>query len=171
VNKSTAVVQEGTQHRYLAKRFVAYYFNFYRLLLIVSVNVVVIEKLLKAEEWDEYGGHWADRVRNLVKYREDNEHCNVLHRYSLLGSWVNTQRTAFKKFYSGKATRMTLQKVKILNYMGFVWDASDCCCRWEDEGWMRMFNVLMEHKEKHGDCLVPYRYEGNPKLGIWVDTQ
>lgn len=30
---------------------------------------------------------------------------------------------------------------------------------------------LVEYKEKHGDCLVPSRYEANLKLGKWVETQ
>jgi len=29
----------------------------------------------------------------------------------------------------------------------------------------------VEYKEKHGDCLVPSRYEANLKLGKWVETQ
>jgi len=29
----------------------------------------------------------------------------------------------------------------------------------------------MEYKENHGDCLVPRRYEGNPKLGSWVNAR
>ena len=34
-----------------------------------------------------------------------------------------------------------------------------------------MFNQLKEYKIKHGDCLVPSRYEENFKLGKWVETQ
>ena len=34
-----------------------------------------------------------------------------------------------------------------------------------------MFQQLVEYKEKHGDCLVPSRYEENNKLGKWVETQ
>lgn len=29
----------------------------------------------------------------------------------------------------------------------------------------------MKYKRDHGDCLVPSRYEPNPKLGKWVETQ
>ena len=34
-----------------------------------------------------------------------------------------------------------------------------------------VFNQLEEYKAKHGDCLVPSRYEENYKLGKWVETQ
>ena len=34
-----------------------------------------------------------------------------------------------------------------------------------------MFERLKEYKEEYGDCLVPQRYEDDPKLGHWVATQ
>jgi hypothetical protein len=34
-----------------------------------------------------------------------------------------------------------------------------------------MFKAVMEFKEVNGDCKVPYGYENNPQLGIWVRTQ
>ena len=139
------------------------------------INAVEIEKLLMAEEERcvRYGRQWADRVRELMKYRDDNGHCNVPQRQSSLGIWVNTQRAEFKKFGSAKASHMTTQRIKILNHIGFVWDASDKIggSKRDDEGWMRMFEQLMEYKEQHGDCLVPNKYEDNPKLGRWVATQ
>ena len=36
---------------------------------------------------------------------------------------------------------------------------------------LEVFNQLKEYKIKHGDCLVPSRYEENFKLGKWVETQ
>jgi len=59
-----------------------------------------------------------------------------------------------------------------LEEIGFVWDASDNFrMKRDDDGWMRKFEELMEYKEKHGNCLVPKNYKGNPKLGRWVGTQ
>jgi len=135
-------------------------------------NAVEIEELLKAEEERcvRYGGQWADRVRELMQYRDDHGHCSVPRKHSSLGRWVDAQRTKFKKFDAGKASSMTPHRVKILNYIGFVWDASGVGRR-NDEGWMRNFEELMEYKEKHGDCLVPRMYEGNRNLGNWVHTQ
>ena len=132
-------------------------------------NAVEIEELLKAEEERcvPYGGQWADRVRELMQYSDDHGHCSVPRKHSSLGRWVVAQRRNFKKFDAGKASSMTPHRVKILNYIGFVWDGG----RRNDKGWMRMFEELMEYKEKHGDCLVPSRYEGNLKLGRWVFSQ
>eukprot|EP00816_Leptocylindrus_hargravesii_P002754 CAMPEP_0196814026 /NCGR_PEP_ID=MMETSP1362-20130617/40882_1 /TAXON_ID=163516 /ORGANISM="Leptocylindrus danicus, Strain CCMP1856" /LENGTH=123 /DNA_ID=CAMNT_0042190511 /DNA_START=515 /DNA_END=886 /DNA_ORIENTATION=- len=66
---------------------------------------------------------------------------------------------------------MTPRRLQILNYIGFVWDAMDSRCRWDDDGWMRMFEELTKYKEKHSNCLVPRKYEGNPKLGNGVSNQ
>eukprot|EP00816_Leptocylindrus_hargravesii_P002552 CAMPEP_0196806962 /NCGR_PEP_ID=MMETSP1362-20130617/6899_1 /TAXON_ID=163516 /ORGANISM="Leptocylindrus danicus, Strain CCMP1856" /LENGTH=62 /DNA_ID=CAMNT_0042180667 /DNA_START=403 /DNA_END=591 /DNA_ORIENTATION=- len=60
---------------------------------------------------------------------------------------------------------MTLQRIKILNYFGFVWDASDSRNKSDDEVWMRMLKELMKYKEKHDDCLVQYKCE---EIQNWV---
>ena len=39
-----------------------------------------------------------------------------------------------------------------------------------DAKWNVMFERLKEYKEEYGDCLVPTRYEKDPKLGQWVAT-
>lgn len=37
--------------------------------------------------------------------------------------------------------------------------------------WETSFAELLEYKRVHGDCLVKYNYEANPKLARWVDRQ
>lgn len=37
--------------------------------------------------------------------------------------------------------------------------------------WMERFEELKLYKEKHGDCLVPYKFAENPQLGNWVKVQ
>ena len=67
---------------------------------------------------------------------------------------------------------MTEERVHKLEEIGFVWDSSDKgSFKKDDEAWMQMFEQLMGYKEQHGDCLVPKRYEDNPKLANWVNTQ
>jgi len=90
----------------------------------VANNALEIEELLKEEEERcvLYGGLWADRVRELMKYRDDNGHCNVPCNLSSLGGWVRTQRTEFKRFDPAKSSRISLKKIKILNCVGFVLD-------------------------------------------------
>ena len=38
--------------------------------------------------------------------------------------------------------------------------------RWEDR-----FQRLQVYKRKHGDCLVPAKYEEDPQLGNWLRVQ
>ena len=37
--------------------------------------------------------------------------------------------------------------------------------------WKTRYQELIEFQKKHGHCMVPKRYEENPPLGNWVDTQ
>ncbi|CAB9496721.1 helicase [Seminavis robusta] len=37
--------------------------------------------------------------------------------------------------------------------------------------WEEMYQRLDKYQQKHGDCLVPNRYEEDPQLGAWVSTQ
>ena len=39
------------------------------------------------------------------------------------------------------------------------------------QSWEDRFQELVMYKETHGNCLVPYNYETNPKLATWVSTQ
>jgi len=64
--------------------------------------------------------------------------------------------------------RLTLERKEKLDALGFVWSLRS---KRIDDHWDEMFRHLLEYKEKHGDTLVPSRYEDNPKLGKWVETQ
>ena len=37
-----------------------------------------------------------------------------------------------------------------------------------NERWNIMFERLKDYKKMHGDCLVPFKYIDDPKLGSWV---
>ena len=37
--------------------------------------------------------------------------------------------------------------------------------------WCEHFRQLCEYKIKFGDCIVPFKYPANPKLGVWVSKQ
>jgi hypothetical protein len=55
-----------------------------------------------------------------------------------------------------------------LDALGFVWSLRS---KRVDDHWDDMYQQLVEYKRKHGDCLVPSRYDLNFKLGKWVETQ
>jgi len=117
-------------------------------------------------------GMWAKQARELMKYRDEHGHCNVLQRDGSLGWWVDRQRQSYKKLNAGIKSQMTPERVKILTLMGFEWDASHMVGgKKNDEVWMEQLEKLKHYKEEHGDCLVPQRYASNPKLGNWVNNQ
>ena len=37
--------------------------------------------------------------------------------------------------------------------------------------WCEHFRQLCEYKIQFGDCIVPFKYPANPKLGVWVSKQ
>ena len=43
--------------------------------------------------------------------------------------------------------------------------------RLNDQQWEEMYQRLVRYKAEHGDCLVPRKYEKDPKLSTWVETQ
>lgn len=43
--------------------------------------------------------------------------------------------------------------------------------RLHDSQWEETFQRLLQYKEKYGNCLVPRKYEDDPKLATWVETQ
>jgi hypothetical protein len=70
--------------------------------------------------------------------------------------WVVNTRTRRGELDSDRIARLDL--------IGFVWNA-------RDHQWESMFAKLKHYCRKHGDCLVPYRFEADPSLGFWVMTQ
>jgi hypothetical protein len=64
--------------------------------------------------------------------------------------------------------RLSQERRDKLDALGFVWSLRS---KRVDDHWDDMYRQLLEYKEKHGDCLVPSRFELNFKLGKWVETQ
>lgn len=40
-----------------------------------------------------------------------------------------------------------------------------------ESSWDFFYGQLLKFKSHHGDCCVPYRYEPNPQLGVWIRGQ
>jgi hypothetical protein len=75
-----------------------------------------------------------------------------------LGAWVGRMRKEKK----------TLDQAVIdkLNTVGFIWDSIN-------DAWNNAFESLKKYNQKHGDALVPLRFETDDgfKLGYWVSRQ
>lgn len=61
-----------------------------------------------------------------------------------LGYWVNIQRRDFKNYKAGISSNIDEEKIKLLNEIGFVWDA-------KMSRWMEKYKVLKEFRRKNPD--------------------
>jgi len=89
-----------------------------------------------------------------------------------LGSWTVRNRRAWKN----KDKKLTRCKKRRLDEAGFVWDAKKHPDFWkiqnqtsqDQQKFETKFNMLLEYKQEHGDCLVPKEYKPNMVLARWV---
>ncbi|MCE9541978.1 MAG: Helicase associated domain protein [Verrucomicrobia bacterium] len=112
-------------------------------------------------EWDPLSSDWERNFVMLFSYRSEHGDCRVPQLYKpnpQLAIWVSVQRN---NYYKGI---LSANRITRLEAIDFDWDplSSD---------WERNFTMLASYKAEHGDCLVPYKYELNPQLGIWVRGQ
>lgn len=78
--------------------------------------------------WDSHAATWSERLMELTDYLRKNGNCNVPATYppnAPLSTWVKCQRRQYKLFMKGQQSNMTLERIKALNDLGFVWDRSN----------------------------------------------
>jgi superfamily II DNA or RNA helicase len=112
-------------------------------------------------EWDPLSSDWERNFTILSSYRSEHGDCRVPQLYKpnpQLAIWVSVQRNNYSKGI------LSANRITRLEAIDFDWDplSSD---------WERNFTMLASYIAEHGDCLVPYKYELNPQLGIWVRGQ
>ena len=100
---------------------------------------------------------WNESFQLLKEYKEEHGDCLVPPTFpdSSLAKWVATQRQRHEKISN--------KHRKVLEEIGFDWKRHTS---WED-----MYDKLKEYRRAHGDCLVPAKWEEDPKLADWVGTQ
>jgi len=111
---------------------------------------------------------WLIKFGELRHFRATNGHCNVPRncKESLqLGKWVNNQRFEYKKYIQRKTSKMSEERIKLLEGEGFQWSMV------EHVPWEQRFNEVVAYKAIHGNCRVPKRYPTNQPLANWVDKQ
>lgn len=105
--------------------------------------------------------------QELKKYKDIYRNCIVPRGYGAnprLASWVAEQRKQRKLLIDGKQSSMIPERVKMLDEMGFVWNA-------QEAAWDRQLDDLKLFREEWGHCLVPVGHAKYPKLGSWVKEQ
>ena len=113
--------------------------------------------------WDIYSKQWQDSFTLLVQYKKKVGNCNVPRDHKEdeknLGSWLNKQRLDKKK------GRLDAKRESGLDEIGVVWDLLS-------QKWETMFALLLQYKNREGDCNVPYDHEEDGvNLGKWFSRQ
>jgi len=113
--------------------------------------------------WDVAATQWDTMFALFEQYKERTGHCRVRQSHTedgkKLGTWLNSQRQARRKGILDPA------KEKQLEEMGMIWSVS--MDQWDD-----MLSLLLQYKEREGDCMVPQAHrEGGKALGTWLDLQ
>ena len=114
--------------------------------------------------WDYYERVWLDKYDELIKYQAYHGHCNVPFVYQSnpsLGIWVSTQRQQYNLYKRGKPTKITADRMKKLEDLGFVWNV-------RATQWQEKYEDLKKFIQMNGHSNVPH---SNKPLSRWVATQ
>jgi hypothetical protein len=98
---------------------------------------------------------WIDRANELIEYRNKYGDTLVPKRYSenpALGNWVNKQRAQHRRFCVNESQcSMTKEQVRILDGIGFCWNATALSSRHrrEEDTWWHRYEDLKQHGQLH----------------------
>ncbi len=104
---------------------------------------------------------WEKMYNRLQGYYSKHGNADVPNRWKedlKLAGWVNQQRQRRKN------EMMPDEQVQRLDALGFTWQHRERGA-WEDR-----YQELIEFKEKHGHCNVPFEYKEVLKLGAFVNA-
>jgi len=102
-----------------------------------------------------------------------------MYKHQKLGSWVTTQRRTYAlqqgKELDASSSRMSEQRISLLNDIGFVWDrksAAQGIILGAGSKWDQMFQLLKDYATEHSH-VSPHRVETyrGQRLGNWVYNQ
>ena len=107
---------------------------------------------------------WLRRLKELAAFKKKHGHCSVPSRESSnLSQWAGRQRVAKR---TGK---LSAERVRRLDELGFPWDAQDQLAQLEQATWESMYNALAAYRRRHGHSEVPS--EESVGLSRWVRMQ
>ena len=73
------------------------------------------------------------------------------------------QRRQYKLLQENQVSTMTLERINLLEDLGFIWDSHGV-------NWREKFSSLLAYKSKIGHCDVPSNHDDR-KLATWVKCQ
>lgn len=108
---------------------------------------------------------WDGQFQELLEFKTKHNHCTVPandEKYTKLYGWIQHQKAEKKKKAAGKTSRLTDERERRLDEIGFVWSI-------QDNIWNQRLNELRAFKSKYGHVRVPTK--DGKKLGTWVMIQ
>lgn len=109
---------------------------------------------------------WSHRYKELLAFHREFGHSAVPHTYPRnpqLARWVKRQRRQYKLRRDSRPSTMTLERLQLLDNVGFVWDSHDV-------NWREKLTALDAFRRENGHCNVPSNYV-DKKLATWVKCQ
>jgi hypothetical protein len=112
---------------------------------------------------------WYIRYQELLVFYDEHKHAAVPHTYPKnpqLARWVKRQRRQFKLLQDGNPSTINVERLDLLNQIGFIWDSHDV-------NWREKIDTLLDFRRVHGHSNVPSSNNKNKdkKLGTWVKCQ
>lgn len=138
-------------------------------------RILALEKL--GFVWSVQDEAWNNNLRDLLEYKQVHGHVNVPSKYKpnpRLGTWVHKIRGSAKRYWEGKPSSITEDRIKELDGHGFIWKSdfprtlrkhiSEYKPKYamrdrvtEEMEWEEKFGQLEEFFVQHGHCCVGTR--------------
>ena len=109
---------------------------------------------------------WGHRYKELLQFHAKHGHSAVPHTWPenpQLARWVKRQRRQYKLRKDGRPSTMTVERLELLNEVGFIWDSHDV-------NWREKLEALNKYRKEFGNCNVPSNFR-DKKLATWVKCQ
>lgn len=99
--------------------------------------------------WDSHEVIWNERFSQLLAYKQKCGHCRVpsyCKECPQLASWVKCQRRQYKLYWEeGKGSSMNLDRIKLLNSIGFIWEVHPSRKQKnDDQHFQHLADILMD---------------------------
>jgi len=117
-----------------------------------KIDIIIIDKI---------GDNWHEMYGKLIKFKQENDHCNVPKTFPndpVLSNWVTCQRLNYKKH------KLPSEKIKLLEDIQFKWAV-------HASQWRRIYDRLVKFYQKNGHSNVPAILSHDQLLANWVRVQ